>query len=29
VPAGQWDLLIDVSRHGEELFRSKSRVVLR
>jgi nitrogen fixation protein FixH len=29
VPPGQWDLLIDVSRDGAELFRSKSRVVLR
>jgi len=29
VPAGQWDLIIDVSRDGAELFRSKSRVVLR
>jgi nitrogen fixation protein FixH len=28
VPAGQWDLLIDVLRDGEELFRSKSRLVL-
>ena len=25
---GQWDLLLDVSRAGEELFRSKSRLVL-
>jgi nitrogen fixation protein FixH len=29
VPAGQWDFVIDVSRDGAELFRSKSRVVLR
>lgn len=29
VPPGQWDLLLDVVRGGEELFRSKSRVVLR
>ncbi len=29
VPAGQWDLVIDVARAGNELFRSRSRVVLR
>jgi nitrogen fixation protein FixH len=29
VPPGQWDLLIDVTRGGQDLFRSKSRVVLR
>ncbi len=29
VPPGQWDLLLDVVRGGEELFRSKSRIVLR
>jgi nitrogen fixation protein FixH len=29
VPSGQWDLLIDLSRGGAEMFRSKSRVVLR
>lgn len=29
VPPGQWDLLLDVSRAEEELFRSKSRIVLR
>jgi nitrogen fixation protein FixH len=28
VPAGQWDLVIDLSRQGERLFRSKNRVVL-
>jgi len=26
---GQWDLVIDISRDGERLFRSKSRVTLR
>ena len=29
VPAGQWDLIIELSRHGEQLFRSSNRVVLR
>jgi nitrogen fixation protein FixH len=29
VPAGLWDLVIDISRRGAELFRSKSRIVLR
>jgi len=29
VPAGQWDLVIDLSREGRRLFRSKNRVVLR
>jgi nitrogen fixation protein FixH len=29
VSHGQWDLLLDVARAGEHLFRSKSRVVLR
>ena len=28
IPAGQWDLVIDLSRQGERLFRSKNRVVL-
>jgi nitrogen fixation protein FixH len=28
-PSGQWDLFIDVSRAGETLFRSKSRISLR
>jgi nitrogen fixation protein FixH len=28
VPAGQWDLVIDLSRQGKRLFRSKNRVVL-
>ncbi len=27
--AGQWDLVIEISRHGQQLFRSKNRVVLR
>lgn len=27
--AGQWDLRIDITRDGEQLFRSKSRVTLR
>jgi nitrogen fixation protein FixH len=26
---GQWDLVIEISRHGEQLFRSKNRVVLK
>jgi nitrogen fixation protein FixH len=29
VPPGLWDLVIDVSRGGTELFRSKSRIALR
>ena len=29
VPPGQWDLLLDVVRGDEELFRSKSRIALR
>jgi nitrogen fixation protein FixH len=29
VPPGQWDLLIDVARNGQNLFRSRSRIVLR
>ena len=29
VEAGQWDMAIDISRDGERLFRSKSRVILR
>jgi len=29
VPAGQWDLVIELSHHGEQLFRSRNRVVLR
>jgi nitrogen fixation protein FixH len=29
IPAGQWDLVIDLSRQGARLFRSKNRVILR
>lgn len=29
VPEGQWDLVIELSRRGEQLFRSRNRVVLR
>jgi nitrogen fixation protein FixH len=29
IAAGQWDLVIELSRRGERLFRSKNRVVLR
>lgn len=29
IPAGQWDLVIELSRQGERLFRSKNRIVLR
>jgi nitrogen fixation protein FixH len=29
VAAGQWDLVIELSRHGERLFRSVNRVMLR
>jgi len=29
IPAGQWDIVIELSRHGEREFRSKNRVVLR
>lgn len=28
-PAGQWDVLIDLARDGERVFRSRNRVVLR
>lgn len=28
IPAGQWDLIIELSRQGEPLFRSKNRVLL-
>jgi nitrogen fixation protein FixH len=28
IPAGQWDLVIDLQREGERVFRSKNRVVL-
>lgn len=29
VAAGQWDVVIELTRHGEQLFRSKNRVVLK
>lgn len=29
VAPGQWDLVIELTRHGEEMFRSKNRVVLK
>jgi len=29
VPAGQWDLVIEFSRQGNRLFRSKNRVILK
>jgi len=29
LPAGQWDLVIELTRQGERLFRSKNRVVLK
>jgi len=29
VPAGQWDLVIELSRQGDRLFRSKNRVILK
>jgi len=29
IPAGQWDLVIELSRHGDRQFRSKNRVILR
>jgi nitrogen fixation protein FixH len=29
ISSGQWDLVIELSRHGERLFRSRNRVVLR
>jgi nitrogen fixation protein FixH len=28
IPAGQWDLVIDLQRQGERVFRSRNRVVL-
>jgi nitrogen fixation protein FixH len=27
--AGQWDLVIDLDRNGERMFRSRNRVILR
>ena len=29
VAAGQWDVVIELTRHGEQLFRSKNRVILK
>jgi nitrogen fixation protein FixH len=29
IPAGQWDVVIELSRRGDREFRSKNRVVLR
>jgi nitrogen fixation protein FixH len=29
IAAGQWDLVIELSRQGEQLFRSKNRVILK
>jgi len=29
VTTGQWDLVIELTRHGEQLFRSKNRVILK
>jgi nitrogen fixation protein FixH len=29
IMAGQWELVIELSRHGEQVFRSKNRVVLK
>jgi nitrogen fixation protein FixH len=29
LPVGQWDLVIELSRHGDRLFRSVSRIVLK
>lgn len=29
VAAGQWDLVIELTRHGEEMFRSRNRVILK
>jgi nitrogen fixation protein FixH len=29
VEAGQWDLVIVLSRHGEQMFRSKNRIILK
>jgi nitrogen fixation protein FixH len=29
VALGQWDLIIELSRHGEQVFRSKNRIVLK
>ena len=29
IPAGQWDLVIALSRNGDEMFRSRNRIVLK
>ena len=29
LPSGQWDLVIELFRHGDRLFRSVSRIVLK
>jgi len=29
VAPGQWDIVIELTRHGEQMFRSKNRVVLK
>ena len=29
VAAGQWDLVIELTRHGQQLFRSRNRVILK
>ena len=29
VAAGQWDIVIELTRHGEQMFRSRNRVVLK
>jgi nitrogen fixation protein FixH len=29
IPPGQWDLVIELSRQGDRLFRSRNRVVLK
>ena len=29
IPAGQWDLVIELSRYGDRQFRSKNRIILR
>jgi nitrogen fixation protein FixH len=29
IAAGQWDLILELSRHGDRLFRSKNRIVIK
>jgi hypothetical protein len=29
IESGQWDLILELSRRGDRLFRSKNRVVIR